>query len=252
MEEFNPNPNLVKEKKEENIPLTGVEGLLKLKESLESVAGINFKEFLKTEKGQEFLKIKKIILAGPPRSGKSCMREGLKQAIKAVPEAPYPYVLIACPDGEGSWFQEAMNNNPEAAAQYKADYKSKFTPEFVERISESVKNLSLPLNFIDIGGITSAENEEICKDANAAILICGEGAVLSDKPAEWKEFFTKLNIPIMAEVYSDYTRKDDFVEGVDKESGVFRGSVHHLERGEQLAGRETVQALAKFITELGK
>ncbi len=247
----NKTPQINLEQKEE-LHLSGSEGIQKLKESSESVSGISFREFLNTEQGQEFLKTKKIILAGPPRSGKSCMREALKQVIKSIPNAPYPYMLTACPDGEGAWFQEAMNADPEEATKYKAAYKSKFTPEFVERISQSVKNLSLPLNFIDIGGITSAENEKICKDANAAILICGEGAVLSDKPAEWKEFFTKLNIPIMAEVYSDYTGKDDFVEGVDKESGVFRGSVHHLERGEQLSGRETVQALAKFITELSK
>ncbi len=64
--------------------------------------------------------MKKIVLAGPPRSGKSCMREGLKQAIRAIPGAPYPYVITACPDGEGAWFQETVNQNPELAAACKA------------------------------------------------------------------------------------------------------------------------------------
>lgn len=230
--------------------LSGVDGLNKLRESTASVEGVSLQEILATPEGREKFKIKKFILAGPPRSGKSCMREALKGAIKQVPNAPYPYMLTACPDGEGAWFQETMNSNPELAAKLKAEYKTRFTPEFVARIEQSVKNLSLPLSFIDIGGITSPENERICKDGNGAVLICGETAILSGKPAEWKEFFNKLGIPIVAEVYSDYFGKEDVVEGVESD-GVFRGSVHHLERGEQLVDRETVKALAEFVVGLG-
>ena len=98
----------------------------------------------------------KVVLAGPPRSGKSCMREGLKQAIRAIPGAPYPYVITACPDGEGAWFQETVNQNPELAAACKAAYKAKFTPEFVERIKTSVEKCPLELTLVDIGGIISA------------------------------------------------------------------------------------------------
>jgi CRISPR-associated protein Csx3 len=75
-----------------------------------------------------------------------------------MPEAPYPYVITACPDGEGAWFQETVNVNPGVAAQCKAAYKSKFTPEFVKRIADSVKNCQLPLTLVDIGGIPSEEN----------------------------------------------------------------------------------------------
>lgn len=226
--------------------LSGADGLNILKESSLAVNGVSIKELLSTEKGREMFKTKKIIFAGPPRSGKSCLREGLKQAIKNVPNAPYPYVLTACPDGEGSWFQEAMNSNPVLAAKYKAEYKTKFTKEFVNRISHSVSNLSLPLNFIDIGGIMSTENEQICKDANGAVLICGESSVMSNGPGQWRAFFNKLNIPIIAELYSDYVGREDYIEGVG-DDGVFRGSVHHLERGEKLSDRETIKALSDFI-----
>ena len=61
----------------------------------------------------------KIVLGGPPKSGKSCLREGLKQAIlgfrRDSPGIPYPYVITACPDGEGAWFQETMEKYPEIA-----------------------------------------------------------------------------------------------------------------------------------------
>ena len=57
----------------------------------------------------------KIVLGGPPHSGKSCLREGLKQAIRIIPNAPYPYVITACPDGEGCWHYEAASCDPKNA-----------------------------------------------------------------------------------------------------------------------------------------
>lgn len=232
------------------IPLTGREGLDLLKASTSKVPGIPLVDFLETPEGKEAMKKKKIVLAGPPRSGKSCLRQGLKDVIRQISDV-YPYVLTACPDGEGAWFQEAMNNNPDLAAKLKAEYKSRFTSEFVQRITDSVRKLSLPLSFIDIGGITSAENEEICRHANGAILLCGETALKNDAPIEWKRFFTKLGIPIIAEVYSDYKGEEDLVDGVG-EDGVFRGSVHYLERGQNLTGRKAIQALAQFVIHLGE
>ncbi len=232
--------------------LLGKDGLAKLSESTRTVEGPKIKEILSTPEGREkFKKVKKIVIAGPPRSGKSCFREGAKQAIKNVPDAPYPLVTTACPDGEGAWFQETVNKDPELAAKLKADYKSKFTPEFVKRVADGVTNLKSGLNFIDIGGIITPENAQICKDANAALLLCGENAIEAGLPAEWKTFFANLNIPVIAELYSDYFGTDDYVEGTG-EDGVFRASVHHLERGENLANREALQNFARFVVNFEK
>jgi len=244
------NQNEISNKNKQEVHLSAFGGIKKMKESIESIKGISLVDFFNTEKGREFLTYKKILLVGPPRSGKSCMREALKQAIKEIPLAPYPYVLTACPDGEGSWFQESVNNDSELATRLKAEYKGKFNPEFVKRISDSVKNLKLPLNFIDIGGIISPENREICKEANSAIMLCGEESILSNRPAEWKQFLNELEIPIIAEIYSDYFGTEDCVIEKD-EDGIFRASIHHLERGEACASRKTVRELAKYIIELG-
>lgn len=188
--------------------------------------------------------MKKIILAGPPRSGKSCLREGLKQAIKALPGAPYPYVITACPDGEGSWFQETVQNNSVLAAECKAAYKAKFTPEFVRRITESVKNCSLELTLIDIGGMITPENMAICADATHIIILSSDYA----KMEEWREFASELGLVILAEIYSDYNGVADTV--VD--GPILKGSVHHLERGEPIFERPLVKALARYIVELKK
>jgi CRISPR-associated protein Csx3 len=178
-------------------------------------------------------------------SGKSCLRQGLKDAVRALPGAPYPYVITACPDGEGAWFQETVNADPALAAACKAAYKAKFTPEFVSRIAASVANCTLPLTLVDIGGIPSVENEQICAGATHALLLAGD----ISRFAEWRTFCAKLGIAVVAEIHSDYNGKNDVVP-TQFDDGVFRGSVHHLERGEPVASRPTVAALASLLAEM--
>ena len=184
----------------------------------------------------------KVVLCGPPRSGKSCLRQGLKDAVRGIPGAPYPYVITACPDGEGSWFQETVNSNPELAAACKAAYKAKFTPEFVGRVASSVERCSLPLTIVDIGGIPSAENEVICASATHAVLLAGD----TSRFEEWREFCRKVGLTVVAEIHSDYHGTEDTVAGVG-EDNVLRGSVHHLERGEPVASRPMIRALAEHL-----
>lgn len=195
----------------------------------------------------------KVILAGPPRSGKSCLREGLKQAVRAIPGAPYPYVITACPDGEGSWFQETVNQDPELAAACKAAYKAKFTPEFVQRVADSVRNCTLPLTIVDIGGIPSAENHEICASATHIVILAGNdpktGENWSSRILPWRKFAEELGLTVVAEIFSDYHGTEDAVQGVGSD-GVLHGSVHHLERGELVATRPMVQKLAEHLVSL--
>jgi GTPase SAR1 family protein len=185
----------------------------------------------------------KVVLCGPPHSGKSCLRFGLKEAIKAMPQAPYPYVITACPDGEGSWFQETASENPDLAAMLKGAYKGKFTVELAEIIRDWVKNCETPLTLIDIGGIADAKNETICAHATHAILLAGT----SDGFSEWREFCRKLKLQVIAEIHSDYAGTTDksLVLGND---GIYRGSVHQLERGHlSVRDRPTIIELAKIL-----
>lgn len=184
----------------------------------------------------------KVVLCGPPRSGKSCMRQGLKDAVRRIPGAPYPYVITACPDGEGSWFQETVNADPALAAACKAVYKAKFTPEFVNRVATSVRNCALPMTLVDIGGIPSVENEAICASATHAVLLLGD----LSKEAEWREFCRKVGLKVVAVIHSDYHGTNDTVPALG-EDGEFRGSVHRLERGEPVAERPTIKALAEIL-----
>lgn len=51
---------------------------------------------------------------------------------------------------------------------------------------------------------------------------------------------------MIAEIYSDYYGTEDKVEGISQD-GILRGSVHHLERGESVAERPMIKALAEFL-----
>ena len=171
------------------------------------------------------------------------MREGLKQAIRAIPDSPYPYFITACPDGEGAWFQETVNRSPEEARQLKDDYKKAlggFSPGFVERISNSIRDCSLPLTLVDVGGIPDEKNKEICRYATHAIILFNDYGMVD----VWRRFCHELNITIIAEIYSNYHGKKDTVE---MKTGIFTGTVHHLERGEDVSQRNCIRALAKYL-----
>jgi CRISPR-associated protein Csx3 len=127
----------------------------------------------------------------------------------------------------------------------KAAYKAKFTPEFTDRVATSVRNCKLPLTLVDIGGIPSAENEAICASATHAVLLLGD----LSREAEWREFCRKVELEVVAVIFSDYHGTDDSVP-TPVGDGEYRGSVHHLERGEPVAERPTVRALATILAEM--
>lgn len=193
----------------------------------------------------------KVVLCGPPHSGKSCLREGLKQAIKKIEGAPYPYVITGCPDGEGAWFQEAALNDPKLARELKDAYKAKFTPEFAQRVAESVANCTLPLTLVDAGGRMSDENRQIMSPATHAIILAGnwKEETWGQRMEPWREFCAELGLTVVAEVFSDYFGSEDNVVGVGPDE-ILRGSVHHLERGEGNSERPMVAALAQHLVRL--
>lgn len=180
----------------------------------------------------------KLVLAGPPRSGKSCLREGLKKALCS--KGLYPFVLTACPDGEGAWFQDAVGKDAQNAAALKAAYKGKFTADFVRRMADSVTRISLPVVLVDVGGIPSEENKVICAAATHILILSSD----PDQFQVWREFAAGLGLEIFAEISSDYHGTADVVQSTE---GVVTGSVHHLERGEPNQDRPMIQCVADAI-----
>lgn len=202
-------------------------------------------ELIETDEPQKDKINPKVVICGPPQSGKSCLREGLKQAISNIAGAPYPYVITACPDGEGAWFSEAAQRDPDLARRLKDEYKAKFTPEFAQKAAGWVRSANTPLNIIDVGGQITDENRVIMREATHAVILSGE----KQKVPEWQEFCESLGLRIVTIIHSDIEAQEDVI---DSELPVLTGRVHRLVRGEDVSGREMVQALAKVLVGLGK
>ncbi|MGF2013969.1 hypothetical protein [Nostoc sp. DedVER01b] len=188
----------------------------------------------------------KVVLCGSPHSGKSCLREGLKQAMMSMHragKAPYPYFITACPDGEGAWFAETVRNNPALAQQLKDEYKSKFTLEFAQQKAIQVKNACLPLNLIDLGGKIDDKNKLIASYATHALILFRDITQITP----WREFCLELNLQIIACIHSDY---DGVADRIDFESSMLIGSIHRLQRGEDISERPMVQELARLLVGL--
>jgi CRISPR-associated protein Csx3 len=213
-------------------------------------------QLIETPEPQTERTIIKVVLCGPPHSGKSCLRDGLKKAILGILGAPYPYVITACPDGEGSWHKEAYKNDEESAKHARSKNKGDFTPEFAEVVAGWVKSANQPINIIDVGGKISDENKQIMEEATHAVILSGE----QSKVAEWRNFCENLNLKVIAEIESNYNAKEDkisiqkdwegFLERADIELPLLAGSVHHLTRTEDVSSRPMVKALANLLVKL--
>ena len=187
----------------------------------------------------------KLVLCGPPQSGKSCLKEGLKWQIMGTVKAPYPYLITACPDGEPAGIQEVFHRDPNAAADIKHSYKSQHDLEYAEKTAQGIKSAGGLINIIDVGGKTSAENQIIMGECTHAVILAGGD--YSQHFAEWEDFCKELNLPVIAKIHSDYAATED---RIDSESPLLTGSIHHLHRGEEVSDRPMIKALAKLVVDL--
>lgn len=215
-------------------------------------------DLIETKEPQPVRSIVKVVLCGPQHSGKSCLRDGLKKTILGNLGAPYPYVITACPDGEGSWHQEAYENDEELAKTTKYINKADFTPEFTQKAANWVKSANQLINIIDVGGKITPENELIMQPATHAVILSGD----TTKFAEWEEFCQKLGLKVIAKIHSQLDAEQDEVflahnwqektNELLKTTPILTGSVHKLERGENLSTRPMVKILAEVLIHLTK
>jgi CRISPR-associated protein Csx3 len=197
----------------------------------------------------------KIVLCGPPHSGKSCLREGLKMAIEKQ-TGKAPYILTACPDGEGAWYYAAYIDDPARADEIKTNNKSEFNSRFADYAADWVKGLSIPA-LIDCGGKISEENTKILKEATHAIVIAGDRLDESDRPIldsyqeqleEWSQYCRGLNLSIIAEIHSDLFANEDRIDRTNDR--LLTGVIHNLSHDKDLSSRPMIQSLANLIVSL--
>ena len=203
----------------------------------------------------------KVVVGGPPHSGKSVFVYALMNNLHA-----YDTLLLnAAPDGEGPWLMAHYGNKEAKKYRQKGD----FTAEYVNDRARKVKNWVGPLTIVDIGGMITEENKKIIQGATHAIILAGSqdgrarksdrtkaGGMPEDmspssfvkETKRWKDFFESNGLQVIGTIQSDLYGKTDHIIGEKK--GVLRGSVHSLKRSESAVDRKMIQALAEKINDL--
>lgn len=203
----------------------------------ENIPTIDIAESL-AERQEKLKRGIKIVIGGPPHSGKSVFIEALTQNL----DKDNTFSFSAAPDGEGPWLQRHYDN-PEVV---KFRQKGKFTPEFVADRKKKIRDWEGPLMIIDVGGRTSEENAQMIEGATHAIILAGD----LSKVAEWRDFFEENNIEVIAKLHSHYQGNHDVQRPMEPEKSHIVSSVHHLERGKPAVDRETIKQVAGLISGL--
>jgi CRISPR-associated protein Csx3 len=193
----------------------------------------------------------RVVLCGAANSGKSCLREGLKQALWNLKLQIYPYVITAQPDGDGCFTFETYRYDATYASELKQTLKSQskgFMPEFVHLVAGWVRNASLPLTLVDVGGQISPENKLIMNEATHAIILSKTQAEID----QWRAFcqsFKPRNLEVIAELHSILEGDGDRFEETDR---LLTGEICGINRGVDLSERPIVKALALQLVALVK
>jgi CRISPR-associated protein Csx3 len=100
--------------------------------------------------------------------------------------------------------------------------------------------MNTPIFVFDVGGKISPENRLIMAEATHAVILVKDACEI----APWQELCESLNLQIVAIIFSDYHGTNDVIHS---EMSPLQGSVHRLQRGEDVAERPIVQALANLL-----
>lgn len=174
----------------------------------------------------------KIVICGPPHSGKSIFFTALKQYL---PREGL-HLFRACPDGEGTWSQLADQDVAQDIRR-----KGKFTPEFVSWVLRSIAKMDLPIVLVDVGGIRSVENSQILRQCDAFVVLCRVDC--PEEKQAWEQFGQSLGLKLLASFDSALEGESEIE---DETATVLRGIVTKLERGAEIKSI-TVQQLADRI-----
>lgn len=158
----------------------------------------------------------KIIVCGPPHSGKSVFVASLE---RLLPSDGYETIRIN-KDGEGDWSNNPDQEQIRIIRKKLADYNE----EFIKSECEIIKKSTKPIMLVDIGGMLFPDKIPIFKACDRFIVLSRDEI----HREEWKRFGEYLGAKCIAELDSKQNAEDS-VESF--ENGSVKGIVGKLERG---------------------
>lgn len=181
----------------------------------------------------------KIVVCGPPHSGKSVFVQQLRRCL-----LPFGVVGVieGCPDGEGGW---AGATDQGLVGDLRV--KGKFTPQFVDWILQSVEKTPMSISLIDVGGIRSSENERIFEVATHFIVLANPAKV--GEMAAW-DAFGRANGCEPVALLESVLHGESVLQPLG-EDGVIRGVQAGLERGTRVESPVIDALVARLLTEAG-
>ena len=148
--------------------------------------------------------------------------------------------IRAAPDGEGDWTQLLYQGGASLATALRQ--KGTFSPEFVAWASSSVEHCTARFGLIDIGGKPSEENRQICRHADALVIVSSQEQAVQ----EWKLFAASVGLQVLAVLHSSL---DEPLEWHLRHPSFFEGMVVGLDR-ERFNGSVTIDAFVQFLLEV--
>jgi CRISPR-associated protein Csx3 len=194
----------------------------------------------------------KIAIGGPPHSGKSVLISVLRSLL---PRDKF-VVVEGAPDGEGitGWAHEA---DPELARAVRR--KGKFLDEFVDWVVDAVRNSTMPITLVDLGGMLldeagnftptgvrlTPQNERILRECSHIIVIARPD--YAEVASRWLAEAERVGVKPIAILESVLSGADD---EVFDPGPPLRARITKLERENPPVGSATARALADLLLEL--
>lgn len=182
-----------------------------------------------------------VAFLGPPHSGKSILLNELRLALRQhLPEEIFQrefFILRACPDGQGDWFDDI----PQSQAMT-LRYKNRFDSDFVSRISNHLRQLrsEKSLLFVDCGGKIDKKNTAILDACTHAIIVSSDPGLFE----RWMGAVEAGELGLLAQIEST-TREEVAVVS----QSPLRIRIGKLERGNKTIRlpTELIDAVANLV-----
>lgn len=176
----------------------------------------------------------KIIVCGPPHSGKSVFISNL---VKLLPSGYYVRIN-ANGDGEGTW-----SNNPDQDEVRATRIKGTNSEEDFKRWVKQIECANQDIVLVDIGGRLQDDKAPLFEACDSFIIVSNSDEMIE----EWIKFGTKHGCSCIGTVLSGL---GDLHESIISYEPFVRGTMSGLERGHNIDGSKLLRAIADSIVSL--